>query len=305
MRVLLCVDEDPVLDSVLAAFDWSIATGKRDELLVLHVSGQAPLFLASRDAKPRKDTEALFSRVADRLSHLPFGIKKVTARGEPAHAIVRVAEEHEVDLIVIGARGERRDFLLGSVSEKVVSLADTDVLVVRARDGEDKTERSFHALVAVDGSAGSEAGIGSFVEKLRAPQAEIRLVHVIDALPGLWEVGSMEGPFSASLAGHARDVLSRALDLLRRRGLDAECEWRHGSPATQILDVARTGRADLIVVGSRGQSKLRGLLLGTITQRVVRHAPCSVLCARGFAPESAALSAPWFCDDLRPGTGLA
>ena len=80
---------------------------------------------------------------------------------------------------------------VGSVSQKVVSLADTDVLVVRdcPRD-EDAGKQGVRTLLTVDGSNGSEAGITSFMNKLQAERTEIRLIHIIESLPTLWAVGS-------------------------------------------------------------------------------------------------------------------
>ena len=187
----------------------------------------------------------------------------------------------------MGALGAQRDFLMGSVSQKVVALATTDVLVVRPPISEDPAEArkltdGFRALVAVDGSKGSEAGIDSFAFKLRASAAAISLVHVVESLPALRELGSAQDRFETRAARHAESLLERALGRLGRHGLEAECECRRGSPAAQILEVARERETDLIVVGSRGHAGLREMVLGTITQRVLRHAPCSVFCGTGW-----------------------
>ena len=132
VRVLLCVDDDPVLDAVLAAIDWSVETTKWDELLVLHVVPKAPLLLTKKGHDPRAGVDAFLSSVVKRLSHLPVTIETMLAAGDPAESIVRTADRNEVDLIVMGARGESHDFPVGSVSQKVAYLAETDVLVVRA-----------------------------------------------------------------------------------------------------------------------------------------------------------------------------
>lgn len=306
MRVLLCIDDDPVLDAVLQAFDWSIDTTECHRVLALHVMRPSPLTLAGGGGQSSGPPESLLETVADRLAHLAPTVESLTARGDPAQTIVRIADEAEVDLIVMGARGDERDFFMGSVSEKVVALGDTDVLVVRRCEKKsEELARSFDALVAVDGSQGSDAGIDAFVDKLRADTATIRLIHVVDSLPPLLEVGSPEGFFSAPRERHARLVLDKAREHLRRRGLSADCDWRLGSPASQILECARETGSDLIVVGSHGQSRLRGWILGSITQRILRHAPCSVLCARGLAPDTDMLSAGWFSDRWEPEAGTA
>jgi nucleotide-binding universal stress UspA family protein len=197
---------------------------------------------------------------------------------------------------------------MSSVSQRVVSLSPTDVLVVRGRDGhrrEGEGRGSFRALLAVDGSLGSEAGIDAFARKLRARSASIRVVHVLEATPTLWEPGRDQGSFIEVLSAKASEVLGWAQGELERRGLQAEGEWRRGDPAAQILESARESGSDVIVVGSRGHSAIREIVLGGITNRVLRHAPCHVLCARGWAPQSGSLSRRWLSETWEPGTGMA
>jgi nucleotide-binding universal stress UspA family protein len=247
-------------------------------------------------------------RVGERLSHLPVRVTRVLAKGDPAQEIVRMADSTCSELIVLGAWGERRDFLMGSVSQRVVSLAPTDVLVVRGGDGGPRTGEgggSFRALLAVDGSLGSEAGIDAFCRKLRARSAWIRVVHVLESTPMLWDAGRDPGSVVEQMNAKAAEVLGWAREALERRGLRAEGEWRRGDPAAQILAAARECESDVIVVGSRGHSAIREMVLGGITHRILRHAPCNVLCARGWAPQSSALSRRWLSEAWESGAGMA
>jgi nucleotide-binding universal stress UspA family protein len=311
LKILLCIDDDPVFQHVLHALHWSVDVSKWTDVLALHVVSSGPLLLTSGNASPRRG-RALLDRACSELSSLSLEFDALLGSGDPAQEIVRTAEECQADLIVIGALGERRDFLMGSVSQKVVSLAGTDVLVVRSSEcaeaaagAPDRRLRSFRAVVAVDGSIGSEAGIESFATKLRARAAVIRLVHVVERVPSLWEAGKEEEPSHGALDSRAEEVLARAKKSLESRGLDVECEWRQGSPASQILESARQFESDLIVVGSRGHSAIREMVLGSVTHRVLRHAPCTVLCARGWAPESDAERLPWASESWEPEAGMA
>lgn len=308
MKILLCVDEDPAVEDVLGTLDWSIELSKWSEILVVHVIPQNPLFQVGPEAPRARQGETLMERVGARLAHLPVRVTRVLAKGDPAQEIVRMADSTSAELIVLGAWGEKRDFLIGSVSQRVVSLAPTDVLVVRRCDQateESERERSFRALVAVDGSLGSEAGIDAFSRKLRARSASIRVVHVLEAAPALWEAGREQTSFIEVLDTRAAQVLSWALEALERRGLQAESEWRQGNPAAQILEAARENGSDVIVVGSRGHSAIREMVLGGITHRILRHAPCNVLCARGWAPQSRVLSRQWMSETWEPDAGMA
>jgi nucleotide-binding universal stress UspA family protein len=231
------------------------------------------------------------------LSRFPLRVTRVLTKGDPAQEIVRVAESACAELIVLGARGEKRDFFMGSVVQRVVSLAPTDILVVRGGVGRpSERESSFRALVAVDGSLGSEAAVDAFAKKLRARAASIRLLHVLE---------SPKNSFVGLLDTKGDEVLGWAQEALERRGLRAQGEWRRGDAAGQILESAREGRSDVIVLGSRGHSAIREMVLGGVTHRVLRHAPCNVLCARGWAPQSSGLPRRWLSEAWEPGAEMA
>jgi nucleotide-binding universal stress UspA family protein len=83
--------------------------------------------------------------------------------------------------------------------------------------------------------------------------------------------------FWASVKAEAEQNLNRYAEPLRARGLAVELIVREGYPATVIEEEAIEQRADLIVIGTRGLSGLKHLLLGSIAERVVQKAPCPVL----------------------------
>ena len=83
--------------------------------------------------------------------------------------------------------------------------------------------------------------------------------------------------FWASVKAEAEQNLRRYAEPLRAQGLTADIIVREGYPATVIEQEAIDQRADLIVIGTRGLSGLKHLLLGSIAERVVQKAPCPVL----------------------------
>jgi nucleotide-binding universal stress UspA family protein len=68
--------------------------------------------------------------------------------------------------------------------------------------------------------------------------------------------------------------------ILTEAGLETHLLLAEGDPASEVVKAARDGGFDLIVVGHRGQSPVRAFLLGSVSDRVVNHAHCSVLVAR-------------------------
>ena len=83
--------------------------------------------------------------------------------------------------------------------------------------------------------------------------------------------------FWASVKVEAEQNLQRYAEPLRAQGLTVDLLVREGYPATVIEQEAVDQRADLIVIGTRGLSGLKHLLLGSIAERVVQKAPCPVL----------------------------
>ena len=74
----------------------------------------------------------------------------------------------------------------------------------------------------------------------------------------------------------ADEALAPARALIKRRGFKAECLYTIGDPATAIADYAKKQRCSAIVMGSRGRGRVRGLVLGSVADRVLHLAACPV-----------------------------
>jgi nucleotide-binding universal stress UspA family protein len=176
--------------------------------------------------------------------------------GDPRHVIVDVAADWDADLIVLGARGlgAMGTALLGSVSLAVARHAPCPVLVVRP------TVRPLHSVVVGFDGSPAAGRAARFVAGLPLPtEVSVRLISVVEP---------------PRLPAAALEAVDRAA---RLDGLTATHYVAEGAPA-QIL--AYTD-ADLIVLGARGLGTLRRLLLGSVSEQVLRHARCPVLIVRG------------------------
>ena len=88
----------------------------------------------------------------------------------------------------------------------------------------------------------------------------------------------MQGDLSKALESEASQILDRAQKRVRRRGITAaklQSAW--GDPAQAIIDAVQREKADILVVGRRGRSRLSGLLLGSVSQKLTSLAPCKVM----------------------------
>jgi len=145
-------------------------------------------------------------------------------------------------------------------------------------------------LVPVDGSEHSRKALELASDIAQKFDASLVLVHVVStaALPPTPQIGVPVTPegvpppvFSTRMA---EDMVKRGSELLERertevekRGLTVKTIMERGEPVEKILQTAKYERCDLIVMGARGVSKVRALLLGSVSDGVVHSSPCPVL----------------------------
>jgi nucleotide-binding universal stress UspA family protein len=91
------------------------------------------------------------------------------------------------------------------------------------------------------------------------------------------EATYLPADFWANVRSEAESALGKTAEALRAQGFEVEVVVREGYPATVIEEEAQRLGADLIVIGTRGLSGLKHLLLGSVAERVVQRAPCPVL----------------------------
>ncbi|MGD8402200.1 MAG: universal stress protein [Anaerolineales bacterium] len=135
-------------------------------------------------------------------------------------------------------------------------------------------------LLAVDGSEHSLHAAKTAAELARNMNADIlRIVVAFEPVPSYLGEPNMQTAISARME-EAETILQKAMDAVGEIPGEVHTEVLEGAPAEAILDVAKTRKSDLIVMGSRGLGLLQGALLGSQSQKVVRHAPCPVLIVR-------------------------
>jgi nucleotide-binding universal stress UspA family protein len=284
MNVLLCVELDAILDELLVAFRWGIRLRPVDRVVVVHVLPRLPLLqavgrvdstVAEQIAGLTKRGDELLSRTVAFLDQEGLQARPLLREGNPAAEILQAAREENAELIVLGALGheDRENFLLGSVSQKVKRHTDRDVFIVRGKGP--SPEARYTAILAVDGSAESMAAVRSFRDKMQAVRADIHLLHVEE---------DFTRPTDA--------ILEAARVSLQEDGLSCTFEVRRGRPASEILSCARELDARLIAVGARGLGAASGAFMGSVSARVLRHAPCAVLCGHSGEPGGGRCESP-------------
>jgi len=137
-----------------------------------------------------------------------------------------------------------------------------------------------HILLGVDGSEHAINAAKTAADLARTMKSKIlRIVVAFDPVPPYLGEPNLQAAISARMK-EADKILQKALEAVGKIPGEVLTEILEGSPAEAILDVANTRKVDLIVMGSRGLGRLKGLLIGSQSQKVVQHAPCPVLIVR-------------------------
>jgi nucleotide-binding universal stress UspA family protein len=133
-------------------------------------------------------------------------------------------------------------------------------------------------LLAFDGSEHAQKAALLAADLARQYRASLCLVHTYDPVPDYLGEPFLQEAISKRTEAADR-VVAQALALLGEFP-QLEIEVLEGPPAEAILRVAEIRKVDLIVMGTRGLGQLKGLLLGSQSQKVLTHAQCPVLLVR-------------------------
>jgi nucleotide-binding universal stress UspA family protein len=230
----------------------------------------------------REHARAGIERLQDAV---PAPVPKIRYRIEPGPPALRILEairEEAGDLVVVGTHGRTglRRVVLGSVADRLVRLAPCPVLTVGAQAGSRRGPRPTleRIVYATDFSPSARAAWPWVVALARAAGAEVDLVHVT-LVPAAEQGVPVEvlGRMAQALDEEGR---ANAEAFLRDGPLDRErvhVVVGPGVAADQVLRVARTRAADLVVMGTHGWSGVLRWMLGSVAQHVVQAAPCPVL----------------------------
>jgi len=142
----------------------------------------------------------------------------------------------------------------------------------------------FKTIVwANDGSEPAGKALPLVKELAKEGGATVTIVHVVERIEGMGAVGVPHRADERDVQAHLRQLASD----LSEEGINASLEIKGdvgAYPAHEVVDVARRVGADLIIAGTRGHTAIGGLLLGSVTNRLLHIAPCPVLVVPAKSP---------------------
>lgn len=240
--------------------------------------------------KARDEAQQMIAALIEEAKAEDVDVVRAHERGLAAGPVIlNYAEKRSVDLIVMGTHGRRgvKRFLLGSVAEEVVRRATCSVLTVRAV-GETVADSPAirRILVPVDLSAFTVPLFRIAKDVAAAFEAHIDLLHAVEPLP--FPVPLIGGLTLHDLVsdpvGRVEEQLAHLIKTTEGPAVTTDAHVEEGHAADVIVGQAQVRESDLIVIASHGLSGLEGLLLGSVTTRVVRRTKCPVLVVR-IGPE--------------------
>jgi nucleotide-binding universal stress UspA family protein len=285
-RILIATDLSDAADTAL---DHAARLAKRDaaQLAVCHVLpdlGPVNMLFPQANERSALAIADIERRVTESLE------ERIRARGAAAEVFVEMGVDYErvvaradawgADLVVVASKGRTGipRALLGSVAERIVRHAGRPVLV--ARPGDD----AGPIVAATDLSAHSVPVLHAAWEESQRSGRALVVVHALELAnhPMAHTAGLPFGMtwqnVDAETQKHVRDAAEQTL----RSACDlagATCETLvvDGSPASAVVTEAERRGASLLLVATHGRTGLRRVALGSVAERIVRHAASSVL----------------------------
>lgn len=196
-----------------------------------------------------------------------------------AEEILTFIKKNEIGLVAIGSHGHKplSQWILGSVADKVTKLADCPVLAVRQRSKNRASLKNYkRLLVASDFSPNSKKAL-EMAAALASTETQIDLIHVIDdsflahygssGMASLMPV--LQHQATETLAHFAQEVLPKKNNC--RRVLEV------GPVSDKIIEYAHKHHADMIIVGQRSRFTDEPIMLGSVSDHLVRRSKTPVL----------------------------
>jgi len=197
---------------------------------------------------------------------------------DPADAIARSAKGLDSDLVVMATHGRRglRHLLLGSVTERTMRASPVPVLAIKNNGIDEVPLRRI--LLATDFSTHSECALELAWSLAKRYDAHLDVVHVLDRTSSYLTYGSTAAAeFEKEVHAFAVQCLDEIGATIRKADLSIATHLSNGIAAERIAHEAERLNSDLIVMGTHGFTGISHAVIGSVTERTMRLAPCSVL----------------------------
>jgi universal stress protein E len=277
-----------LIKKILLAHDFSkssnnVVTTAMELAKVFH-SEIVPIHILPDDVVTEKVKslleETATKKLQETIDHLKSeGVKAgepILAFGSPHEKIVEAAVDTNANLIVIGSGVNKKGkkFLLGTTTERIIQKSEKPVFVEK----EDVPLKVKHILCPVDFSDTSKRALRNAITMAYRFKAELSILSVCELQGSAWftskEDREAENDKRCTEHSNKFDNFLKGFNL---SDLKWNKETRRGNPAEEILSAVSEKEIDLLVMGTAGKTGLSRLVIGSVTEKVIREVPCSFL----------------------------
>jgi nucleotide-binding universal stress UspA family protein len=246
------------------------------KILILHVVPQNVHQLIAESPGIPELERRLRERHQRADSAARHDVEVVIDTGSTAAKICEIAALRNADLIVLGARSSSvgPDAGLGATAERVVRKAAAPVWIART----DAPVTPQHILCPVDGSDASRRALRSAHHLSRRLRAKLTVLNILEPMPSLYSGMVILGNGAETrFVSPQRQKFEKFLGDLDFRDESWIKKTRSGRPHEEILAEVSESHIDLLVMGTVGKTSVARFLIGSVTEKVMRRFPCSML----------------------------
>ena len=294
------------LDKILCATDFSqfstvalhcgvnLAHQFNSHLLVSHtvcfprnqIYGTAA---SARGGEQGEQAEYAFEKINQFMRNQRLSWEPLITHGEPVDETTRLTNEQDVDLVIAASHGLSglKRILLGTVVERMARKLSKPLLVTRVAKKASPKDNILQTplkikriLTACDFSHDSQVVLGYALSFAHKFNARLYLLHAVETPLNEDIVDPTDAPYG-EVQQFLENKLSKKLAKLVSEEEAKDCDLKtvlfHGLPGEGLCSYATENNIDLIVVGVRHRGAFEKMLIGSTTEDVLRHTPCSVL----------------------------
>ncbi|BCB96993.1 universal stress protein [Dissulfurispira thermophila] len=303
-KILAAIDLGPDTEKILAYAEWlykvvisvtgdtqifyGIDKDKKGDaqiemLYVIDYAVTPPAYLTPYIEKEKRLDEGELKKWADKLNNMGIKIRHTIAVGRLIDAFNTIIKEIRADILVLGYRSH---VIRPSSSERIIKSLNIPMLVIRGK----KSEGAYiggisikRILCAVDFSEPSKKALEFARSLSEETSSELVVTHIISSLKiekgfKKWKdlTEKDKSNYSSGLIENAEEQMCSLLKVCNK----TEGIVKIGIPHETINNLATQTDADIIVIGARGLSYTKGLLLGSVSESVIKSSPCPVIIVR-------------------------
>jgi nucleotide-binding universal stress UspA family protein len=292
MKNILCATDFSDFSNHTIPYGVALAKEFDAKLYICHVIDLSSIAIYGEfQLNPVDQQNRIRKQAAEQLDQIigeqPVKWEPLISVGHTADEVSRLVEEKAIDLVIAATRGRSglKRLILGSVTERLMRVLPCPLLVVHSPEHEfvnpiSQEIRLNKILVGCDFSPDSDLAFQHALSLAQEFEADLHLAHVIEPSVSS-ELLKPDRALSAEIQqGLHQRFTEKLINMIpedARNWCTPETRILEGQPYETLIKYAETNAMDMIVLGVRGHGLVKTLLLGSTTDRVVRHSACPVL----------------------------